>query len=201
MTRRTPTASGTVGPFFPPHFIGPHDNDLTIVVPGRPAAAGERIFVFGNLYEARRVPRWNSLIELWQADALGRFAHPNDARAAEADPNFLGWGRYASRDDGGFEFVTVKPGGFDDPVARARRAPHIDVSIMGSGLMRRLTTTLFFEGEADNDADPVYSAVPAASRARLLLRRAASPRAPAGLAAWRIDIVLQGEAETPFFLD
>lgn len=202
MTRLIPTASGTVGPFFPPHFIRPGDNDLTVVEPGAPVATGQRIHIFGWIYEAKRVPRWNAILEIWQADAQGRFAHPNDPNAAGADPHFIGWGRRASEDDGYFDFVTVMPGGFDDPVARARRAPHIDLSVTGSGLMRRLATTLFFAGHADNAGDPVFSAITdAAARERALLKPAASPRAPAGATSWRIDIVLQGEDETPFFVD
>ncbi|MBL8381957.1 MAG: protocatechuate 3,4-dioxygenase subunit alpha [Burkholderiales bacterium] len=202
MTRLIPTASGTVGPFFPPHFFRPGDNDLTVIAPGAPAAAGRRIHVFGHIYEAGRVPRWNSIIEIWQADAGGRFAHPNDPRAAEADPHFMGWGRRASEDDGYFDFITVMPGGYDDPVSGARRAPHINLSVTGSGLMRRLTTTLFFPGEPGNDADPVLGAIgDPALRARLVLGTAASPRVSHGLAAYSIDIVLQGDGETPFFVD
>ena len=202
MAHLTPTASGTVGPYFPPHFFHPGDNDLTILEPGAQPAAGPRIFVFGHIYEAKRVPRWNAIIELWQADAGGRFAHPNDPRAAEADPHFIGWGRRASENDGYFDFVSVMPGGFDDPVARARRAPHINLSVTGSGLMRRLTTTLFFPGEPDNATDPVLGAVTdAALRPRLILTPATSDKAPPGSIAFRIDIVLQGEGETPFFLD
>lgn len=202
MREYIPTASGTVGPFFPPHFFRPGDNDLTIVEPGAPLAAGERIHVFGCLFEAGRVPRWNSIIELWQADAGGRFAHPNDPQAAQADPHFIGWGRRASETDGYFDFLTVKPGGFDDPVAKAMRAPHINVSITGSGLMRRLTTTLFFPDEPTNAADPVLSAVTDPSlRPRLILQAASSDKAPAGTRSYRIDLVLQGEGETPFFID
>ena len=202
MSQYIPTASGTVGPFFPPHFFRPGDNDLTIVEPGAPLAAGERIHVFGYLFEAGRVPRWNSIIELWQADAGGRFAHPNDPQAAQADPHFIGWGRRASETDGYFDFLTVKPGGFDDPVAKAGRAPHINVSITGSGLMRRLTTTLFFPDEPTNAADPVLSAVTDPSlRPRLILQAASSGKAPAGTRSYRIDLVLQGEGETPFFID
>jgi protocatechuate 3,4-dioxygenase beta subunit len=202
MSILAPTASGTVGPFFPPHFFRPGDNDLTIVEPGAPPAAGQRIHISGHIYEARRVPRWNNILEIWQADAGGRFAHPNDPRAAEADPHFIGWGRRASEADGYFDFVSVMPGGFDDPVAKARRAPHINLSITGSGLMRRLTTTLFFPGEPDNAGDPVFAAVTdPAARARLILVPATSDRAPAGAAAYRIDIVLQGDDETPFFVD
>ncbi len=197
-----PTASGTVGPFFPPHFFRPGDNDLTIVEPGAPAASGQRVFIFGHIYEAKRVPRWNAILEIWQADAGGRFAHPNDPRAAEADPHFIGWGRRASEDDGYFDFLTVMPGGFDDPVAKALRAPHINISVTGSGLMRRLTTTLFFPDQAANAGDPVFAAVTdAAARSRLILVPAASDKAPPGAKAYRVDLVLQGEDETPFFID
>ena len=114
----------------------------------------------------------------------------------------MGWGRRASEDDGFFDFVTVKPAGFDDPVAKGRRAPHINLSVTGSGLMRRLTTTLFFPDEADNAGDPVNLAVTdAKARERLMLKAEPSPRAPSGLKSYRIDIVLQGEGETPFFVD
>ncbi len=203
MTNRlVPTPSGTVGPFFPPHFFRPGDNDLTLLTADAPPAAGERIHIFGHLYEAGRVPRWNSIIEIWQADADGRFAHPNDPRAALADPHFIGWGRRASETDGYFDFITVKPGGFDDSVARAIRAPHINLSITGSGLMRRLCTTLFFPDEAANAADPVFAAVTdVALRPRLILQAASSDKAPAGIRSYRIDIVLQGDGETPFFVD
>ena len=89
-----------------------------------------------------------------------------------------------------------------DPLTGLARAPHINVSIMGSGLMRRLVTTLFFPDEPANAADPVFSAIPdAAARERIVLKPARPARAPADAVAYRMDIVLQGEGETPFFLD
>lgn len=197
-----PTASGTVGPFFPPHFFRPGDNDLTIIEPGAAAAQGERIHVCGHVYEAGRVPRWNTIVELWQADDGGRFAHPNDPHASQADPHFMGWGRTWTNNDGYFEFFTVKPGAYLDPVSGAQRAPHINASFTGSGLMRRLVTTLFFPHEAGNAVDPVLAVIPdAALRARLMLKPAQASRAPAGVASYEIEIVLQGEGETPFFVD
>ncbi len=197
-----PTASGTVGPFFPPHFFRPGDNDLTIIEPGAPAAQGERIHVCGHVYEAGRVPRWNTIVELWQADAGGRFAHPNDPHAGQADPHFMGWGRTWTDNDGYFEFFTVKPGAYLDPVSGRQRAPHINASFTGSGLMRRLVTTLYFADAAGNAEDPVLVVIPdAAMRARLTLKPAQASRAPDGVASYEIDIVLQGEGETPFFVD
>ena len=197
-----PSPSGTVGPFFPPHFFRPGDNDLSIIEPGAPAAQGQRIHISGHVYEAGRVPRWNTIIELWQADAGGRFAHPNDPRHAEADPHFMGWGRTWTDNAGYFEFFTVKPGAYLDPVSKQQRAPHINVSFTGSGLMRRLVTTLFFPGESGNDADPALAVVTdLALRARLTLKPAKSANAPAGMPGFEIDFVLQGDDETPFFVD
>ena len=205
-----PTASGTVGPFFPPRFLGDGDNDLTLTATGAPAAKGERIpralgtriHVSGHVYEAGRVPRFNTIVEIWQADANGCFAHPSDPRHAEADPHFMGWGRTWTEQDGYFEFTTVKPGAYLDPVTGQQRAPHINISFTGSGLMRRLVTTLYFPEEAGNDGDPVLSVIPdAALRARLTLKPTSHSRAPADITSYSVDIVLQGESETPFFVD
>lgn len=198
-----PTPSATVGPFFPPHFFGPLDHDLTVKAAGASPARGERIYVFGRIYEPNRVPRWNVIVELWQADAGGRFAHPNDPFNAEADPNFMGWGRRWTDKTGFFDFITVKPGGYDDPLTKTRRAPHLNIALAGSGLMRRLITTLYFPNEAENAADPVLAVVPVARRPLLTLTRVEEDRAnaPAGVAAYCLDIVLQGADETPFFVD
>ena len=225
-----PTASGTVGPFFPPRFLGEADNDLTVVVPHQqaissastvgassatsassassatslpaPPAQGERIHVSGHVYEAGRVPRFNTIVEIWQADAGGRFAHAADPRHAQADPHFMGWGRTWTDKAGYFEFTTVKPGAYLDPVSGRQRAPHINISFTGSGLMRRLVTTLFFPGDARNAVDPVLAVIAdAAWRTRLILKAASTPRAAASMAGYLIDITLQGAGETPFFID
>ena len=200
--RLLPTPSCTVGPFFPTHYFGESDHDLTVIRDKSGRAQGQRIYIAGTIYEANRVPRWNSIVEIWQPDARGRFAHPNDPRHADADPDFMGWGRRASEDDGYYDFISVKPGGYDDPLTGKLRAPHINVSVMGSGLMRRLVTVFFFPDEPANASDPVFNAIAdPAIRERLVLKPANLPRAPAGAVAYRLDIVLQGEGETPFFLD
>ena len=201
-----PTPSCTVGPFFPAHYFGPHDNDLTVAgnSVGDPSkrAAGRKIYIGGNVFEANRVPRWNGIVEIWQPDAGGHFAHPNDPEHAKADPNFMGWGRRATGDDGYYDFITVKPGSYKDPLTGTVRAPHINVSIMSSGLMRRLVTTFFFPDEPLNAGDPVFNAIPdAAIRERIILKQSKLPRAPADAVAYCLDIILQGEEETPFFLD
>lgn len=195
-----PTPSCTVGPFFPTHYFGPTDNDLTVI--GDKRALGQKIYIGGRVFEANRVPRWNGIVEIWQPDSCGHFAHPNDPEASKADPNFMGWGRRATEDDGYYDFITVKPGTYKDPLTNAMRAPHINVSIMSSGLMRRLVTTFFFPGEPLNAEDPLFNAIDDASvRERLILRPAKLERAPADVISYRLDIVLQGEDETPFFVD
>lgn len=201
-----PTPSCTVGPFFPTHYFGATDNDLTVASNAAgdkgERASGQKIYIGGNVFEAGRVPRWNGIVEIWQPDAAGHFAHPNDPGHARADPNFMGWGRRATEDDGYYDFITVRPGAYKDPLTGTVRAPHINVSIMSSGLMRRLVTTFFFADEPLNEGDPVFNAIPdALVRERILMRAAKLERAPADAVSYRIDIILQGENETPFFLD
>ena len=202
MSKLVPTPSCTVGPFFPTHYFGPTDNDLTVAGDASKRAKGTKIYIGGNVYEAARVARWNAIVEIWQPDASGHFAHPNDPGSSKADPDFMGWGRRSSEDDGYYDFTSVKPGSYKDPLTGAVRAPHINVSIMSSGLMRRLVTTFFFPDEPLNAGDPVFNAIPdAAVRERILLKPEKLPRAPADAVSYRLDIVLQGEDETPFFLD
>lgn len=200
--RLVPTAFHTTGPFFPPDFLQPGDNDLTWLDDPARRAAGELVVLCGRVTEQGGVPRTNAALEIWQADAAGRFAHPLDPRAAEADPNFAGWGRTATDADGRFRFVTVRPGGYRDPLTGLVRAPHINIQILSSGVMRRLVTAIYFPDEPENAADAVLAAVPEGRRHLLLAAPEAPPNdAPPGAACFRFDIALQGEAETPFFLD
>lgn len=183
----TPTAEITLGPFFPPRYVDEGANDLTRL-DGR-AARGEVIEIHGRATQEDGAPQHNLVIEIWQADANGIFDHPADARAGEADPNFFGWGRAATDRDGRYSFRTIRPGAY------GTRAPHINVVILFSGLMRQLQTVLFFEGDERNATDPVLSAVePPALRERLIARRE-------GDARYRFDIKLRGDGETPFFED
>jgi protocatechuate 3,4-dioxygenase alpha subunit len=196
--RLLPTSQHTIGPFFPSTFFQPGDNDLTIVAPGAPPTRrGETILLRGRVTRAEGRPCLNQILEAWQADAGGRFHHPLDPERHLADPDFLGWGRAWTDEDGHYEFRTVLPGGYAE--AGERRAPHVNLTVMGAGLMRRVQTTLFFpDAPAENAADPVLALVPAARRARLV----AVPDGRAeGLRVFRFDIRLRGDAdeETPFF--
>ena len=182
MTRAklAPTGEATLGPFFPPPYVDEGANDLT-ELEGR-TAKGEAIEISGRVTQEDGAPLDNLVIEIWQADSRGIYRHPADPRHAQADPNFLGWGRSATDKDGRYRFRTIKPG------AAEGRAPHINFMVMYSGLMRILKTTLFFE--ATND--PVLNSVPP-SRRKLLMAK--------GNSKYEFNIRLRGEDETPFFDD
>jgi protocatechuate 3,4-dioxygenase alpha subunit len=183
-----PTSQQTIGPFVPRGFIAEVDNDLTrVTAAAAPTRRGETILLRGAVTQLGGKPCVNAILECWQADAGGRFA----ATDAEADPDFIGWGRTFTDAAGAYEFRTVLPGGFQD--ATGRRAPHANLTVMGAGLMRRVLTTVFFAPDA---ADPVLAALPAGLRPLLLARAAGEED---GLRVFRFDIRLRGEGETPFF--
>jgi protocatechuate 3,4-dioxygenase alpha subunit len=188
-----PTPWHTIGPFFPRTFFREGDNDLT-----RGAARGQRILIRGRVLEQGGRPCVNAVLEAWQADAAGRFARPLDPEAGAADPGFLGWGRAWTDAEGSYAFHSVMPGGYED--AAGPRAPHVNLLVIGSGIMGRLVTTLFFPGQAANAADPVLLALPPELRGRLV---AAPDGVENGIPAFRFDLLLHGppEAETPFFED
>ena len=187
-----PTAYHTVGPFFPANFIEPLDHDLA----RGDSAAGPKIRLAGTVFQETGEPLPNTIVELWQADSGGRFAHPADPRHAAADVNFAGWGRSRSKRDGSYEFLTVMPGTYEE--AGVWRAPHLNLYVFASGIMGRLCTTVFFPGDARNATDPVLAQVPSARRAGLFLR----PDGESGdTRCYRFDIFLRGANETPFFVD
>jgi protocatechuate 3,4-dioxygenase, alpha subunit len=191
MPKLTPTAEITLGPFFPPRYVDANANDLTRAA-GRPAR-GERIEIRGRVVQEDGAPMHNLVLEIWQADAQGIFRDPRDPRHADADPGFTGWGRAATDKDGRYRFTTVKPGTYAMPDGRLR-APHVNVIVLFSGIMRHLQTLMFFDGEPGNDADKVLAAVqPAAVRSRLVAKRDGE--------GYRFDIRLRGDGETPFFDD
>jgi len=173
-----PTGEATVGPFFPPRYIDAGANDLTML-DGR-KAKGEPIEIHGRVVQEDGAPLENLLVEIWQADAGGVYRHPADPREAQADPDFLGWGRAATDGQGNYRFRTIRPG------APAGRAPHINFMVMCSGLMRILKTAMFFE----DGNDPVLLAVPPSRRSLLIAKN-----------QYEFNIRLRGKGETPFFDD
>lgn len=196
--RLPPTSQHTIGPFFPRTFFRAGDNDLTRISPDAPATArGERILLRGQVTREGGLACLNMILEAWQADAGGHFDHPLDPRRHLADPGFLGWGRAWTDEEGRYEFRTVLPGSYHD--ASGPRAPHVNLTVMGAGLMRRVQTTVFFPDQvAANAADPLLALVPSAVRPRLVAKADGEAE---GLRVFRFDIRLRGDAaeETPFF--
>jgi len=200
MRRRAipPLANVTAGPFFPAAFLDPDANDLR-ELDGQ-VARGTHALLTGRVLEEGGAPTINTVLEIWQADASGVFRHPLDPRFAEVDPGFVGWGRACTEQDGWYRFLTVLPGA-TLAADGTPRCPHINVMVLASGIMRRLVTTVFFADTPDRARDPVLDCVPGeAARRRLLAVREPALDAD-GLTAYRFDIVLRGEGETPFFLD
>lgn len=189
MSRLPVTAPQTVGPFFAPGLLR---DDMSVLA--GPVTAGERIRIEGRVLDGDGAPVPDAVVEFWQANAHGRYNHPLDTRELPLDPNFTGFGRCGTDDDGRFAFETVKPGrvAYDE---LTMQAPHICVTLLARGLLHQLSTRLYFDDEPDTAADPVLLRVPEAVRPTLLARR----QPGAGITVYRFDIVLQGEGETAFF--
>lgn len=191
--RQTP--SQTVGPFFAfsltaPQYGYPRDaiSSDTLVRDDEP---GERIRIVGRVIDGAGAPVDDAMIEIWQADAEGRYAHPADDRASNR--TFRGFGRVGTGTDPEKRYVfnTIKPGSVDGV-----QAPHINFIVFMRGMLSHAYTRLYFPDEADANArDPVLATVPAGRRPTLIARREETP----ALATYGFDIVMQGERETVFF--
>ncbi|MBI1686090.1 protocatechuate 3,4-dioxygenase subunit alpha [Caulobacter hibisci] len=204
------TPSQTVGPFF--HYglpwkggadlvgqsdmgarpeLFPEEHYVLNMSPPRGAVSGEVITLEGVVYDADGKPVPDAMIEIWQANAAGRYASPDDDRAElPLDEGFTGFGRASTDEAGLYRFKTVRPGLVPGPGA-GLQAPHIAVGVFGRGLIKRLVTRVYFEDTAQNAEDPILALVPAERRDTLVARKTGD--------AWRFDIVLQGERETVFF--
>jgi protocatechuate 3,4-dioxygenase, alpha subunit len=181
-----PTPPQTVGPFFHIGLSWLGTADLA-----GPGARGERVAVAGRVLDGDGRPVPDALLEFWQANADGRYAHPEDGGPAPLDPALGGFGRVAVDAGGAFRISTVKPGRVPGPGGRLQ-APHLVVAVFMRGLLRHLATRVYFPGDPANAEDPVLELVEPSRRATLVAR----PRG-AGELAW--DVVLQGEGETVFF--
>lgn len=170
-------------------------DDLTVGRADRPI--GERIIVTGQV-RAGDVPQPGALVEIWQANAAGRYVHEADVRDAPVDPGFLGAGRCVTDDDGWYRFVTVRPGAYPGRSHHnAWRPPHIHFSVIGAALVTRLVTQMYFPGDPLLDHDPIYLAVSAVARLRLVAELALDLGEPDVSLAYRFDVVLRGEVATP----
>jgi len=191
MSRFPLTGSQTVGPFFAPALLR---EDARRNVLTHPEIAGERIRIEGRVLDGDGVPVPDAMVEIWQANAHGRYNHPADQGPAPLDPSFLGFGRSGTEEDGSYWFETVKPGlvPFD---GEQLQAPHICVTVFARGLLNHLVTRLYFEDEPTNAGDPVLQCVPDHRRVTLLARRESG----SSTVVYRFDIILQGTGETAFF--
>jgi protocatechuate 3,4-dioxygenase beta subunit len=140
------------------------------------------------------------VVELWQANAAGRYIHPNDDNDAPIDPNFIGNGRAVTDEAGRFEFTTIKPGAYPVPESgKWWRPPHVHFSLFGHSFMSRLVTQMYFPGEPLNAQDRLLHAIPDERARAGLVARAVDPReAPEGILAFAHDLVLRGPRRTPF---
>ncbi|HEV8194472.1 MAG TPA: protocatechuate 3,4-dioxygenase subunit alpha [Ktedonobacterales bacterium] len=183
--------SQTVGPFFLDSLLR-EDARRNVLV--EPQTQGERIRIEGLVLDGDGAPVPDALIEIWQANAFGRYRHPSDTRDLPLDPAFTGFGRSGTDAAGRFWFETIRPGA--EPYDRQRmQAPHICVLVFARGLLNHLATRLYFDDEPVNADDPVLLLVPADRRHTLLARRDVAD----GRLVYRFDIILQGEGETAFF--
>jgi protocatechuate 3,4-dioxygenase, alpha subunit len=186
---RSVTPSQTIGPFF--HRALLHEGWDDLAARG---ATGERVAIEGRVLDGDGAPVGDAMLEVWQANAAGRYDHPDDRRENRAiDPNFHGFGRIATDPDGRFSLRTVKPGSVPG-IGDAPQAPHINVSVFARGLLKRLVTRIYFPGDPLNEADPLLCALPAARRATLIARVADG----AAERVLHFDVVLQGDDETVF---
>ena len=184
------TSSQTIGPFF--HHALLRDGQSTLA---QPESRGERIVIEGLVTDGAGTPVTDAMIELWQANAAGRYDHPTDTQDKPLDPAFHGFGRAAVDKTGHYRFETIRPGAVPGR-GNALQAPHIAVTVFARGLLLHLNTRLYFAGEPLNDADPVLALVPDETRRRTLI---ATPVAGAPIPTYRFDIRLQGDGETVFF--
>ena len=192
-----PSLTERTGPVFGPEAIGPLDHDLTRQHAGEPV--GQRIVVEGRVLDEDGRPVPHTLIEVWQANAAGRYAHKADQWRAPLDPNFSGGGRALTDADGRYRFVSIRPGAYPwGNHDNAWRPAHIHFSLFGQAFLTRLVTQMYFPGDPLLALDPIYNSVPdAAARRRMIASFDLDLTEPAFALGYRFDLVLRGSGQTP----
>jgi protocatechuate 3,4-dioxygenase alpha subunit len=181
------TTSQTVGPYFKIGMRWLYRDNLV-----GEGVSGERVTIQGRVLDADGVPVTDALVEVWQANAYGKYAHPEDTQDKALEAGFQGYGRVATDRNGSFRFTTIKPGSVPGPDGK-EQAPHIVVSVFMRGLLKRLTTRMYFS-DSRNAADPILNLVEPSRRSTLIARNAGTRP---GELEW--NVVLQGPEETVFF--
>jgi protocatechuate 3,4-dioxygenase alpha subunit len=192
------TASQTIGPYFA-YCLTPEPWGKTGITSNRLVGIdtpGEHIAIQGRVIDGAGAGVNDALVELWQANAAGRYRHPTDDRAElPFDEGFAGFGRAMTGADGGFSFETVKPGRVPGQGNQVQ-APHVSLIVQARGMMSHAFTRFYFADETQaNAADPVLALVEESRRPTLIAAREETPGGP----VYRLDIVLQGAGETVFF--
>lgn len=186
-------------PVFGQSVVGKYDNDLTknARVNGEPI--GERIKVTGRVMDDTGRPLPNVLIEIWQANAAGRYVHKAEIHDAPLDPNFLGSGRILTDADGHYSFYTIKPGAYPwGNHYNAWRPNHIHFSVLGHQIEQRLVTQMYFPGDPLFAYDPIFQSVPQHARELLIANFSMDRTDPEFALAYEFNIVLSGRFQTPF---
>jgi len=191
------TLSEITGPLFSAQDVADGDWDLTAQHTGEPL--GERMIVSGRVLDESARPVANALVELWQANAAGRYRHPVDNHDAPIDPNFTGFGRVVTDAQGGYRFKTIKPGAYPwRNHYNAWRPAHLHFSLFGQGFAQRLVTQMYFPGDPLLEFDPMYLSVPDdKARQRLVSTFDWENTLPEYAIAYRFDIILRGRDATP----
>jgi protocatechuate 3,4-dioxygenase, alpha subunit len=182
------TTSQTVGPFFKIGLEWLYRDNL--IVEG---VSGERVTIQGRVLDGDGLPVPDAIVEIWQANAHGKYNHPEDTQDKPLEPGFNGYGRVPTNAEGMFRFNTIKPGPVPGPNGK-QQAPHLAVSVFMRGVLRRLVTRMYFPDDERNSGDHILNLVEAARRTTLIAKNTADD--PASL-EW--NVVLQGPEETVFF--
>ncbi|MBT2748859.1 MULTISPECIES: protocatechuate 3,4-dioxygenase subunit beta [unclassified Lysobacter] len=192
------TLSEVTGPDFARLVLGEHEHDLTCGHAGEPQ--GERIVVSGRVLDENGRPLRRSLIEMWQANAAGRYLHERDQHQAPLDPNFSGEGRALTDEDGRYRFVTIKPGAYPwRNHYNAWRPAHLHFSLFGAGFGSRLITQMYFPGDPLLAFDPIFNCVgDEQARARMVAQFDWENCINEFALAYRFDIVVRGRCQTPW---
>ena len=191
------TLSELTGPVYGHDKVREADSDLTRQHAGEPQ--GERIIVTGRVLDEDGRPVPSALVELWQANAAGRYVHTRDQHPAPLDPNFTGAGRAVTGPDGRYRFTTIRPGAYPwRNHHNAWRPAHIHFSVFGPSFLSRLVTQMYFPGDPLFPFDPIFNGIPdARARERLIARFDLDTTMPEWALGYQFDIVLRGRDATP----